>query len=476
MWETRVYIDNTEIGAQNSLCVPHVYDLTDNISTGAHRITILVDNTVKINIGHSYGGNLWTHAITEQTQTDWNGIIGRIELIATPKVWIDSVKTFPDLSNNFTLVKVTVRNASGISVTGTLDAADLPDGGSVNNVPFSISGAKTEVEIEIPFGTSPRLWDEFTPELHKLLITISAGGTISSSSYADTQTNGFGIREFCAVNKKFEINNRITFLRGKVDSAVFPLTGYPPMTVDEWRTRLGILTNYGINHVRFHSWCPPEAVFQAADELGVMLQIEPPIWDGYGELSDDPALTNFIATEANKIVNVYGNHPSFCLMSMGNELGDGTDPFLSEIVGQLQIKDSRHVYTSTTHPANTNRIDDYFVSAATSLGPTRGHWPFYDFSNRLTVIDRPYISHELGQPAMYPDYNEISKYTGHLKPRFLETFRQRLDDHHMLNMAEDFRLASGALLVEIYKENIEAQLRTPNVAGFQLLDLQDFRN
>ena len=198
--------------------------------------------------------------------------------------------------------------------------------------------------------------------------------------------------------------------------------------------------------------CPPEAVFTVADEFGLMLQVEPPIWDGYGELIDDSALTNFIAAEANRIIDVYGNHPSFCLMSMGNELGDGSDPFLNEIVGQLQAKDNRHVYTSTTHPANTNRIDDYFVSAATSF---RGQWPFYDFSNRVSVIDRPYISHELGQPAMYPDYNEISKYTGHLKPRYLEVFRQRLDDNHMLDMAEDFRLASGALLVEIYPLTVE---------------------
>ncbi len=474
MWETKVFVDDTEIGTQNSLCVPHIYDLTDNISTGAHRITILVDNTVKINIGHSYGGNLWAHAISEETQTCWNGVIGRIELISTPKVWIDSVKTFPDLNNNFTLVKVTIGNASGGNVTGTINAVDLPDGGSVNNFPFSVSGAKTEVEIEVPFGASPRLWNEFSPELHEMQLTLSAQSVSGGKEWTETKTNKFGIRKFRAVNKKFEINDQITFLRGKVDSAVFPLTGYPPMTVSEWRRNFGILTNYGINHVRFHSWCPPEAVFTVADEFGMMLQVEPPIWDGYGELIDDPALTNFIAAEANRIVDVYGNHPSFCLMSMGNELGDGSDPFLNEIVDQLQIKDDRHVYTSTTHPANINRIDDYFVAAATTLGPARGAWPFYDFSNRLSVIDRPFISHELGQPAMYPDYNEISKYIGHLKPKHLEVFRQRLDDNHMLDLAEDFRLASGALLVEIYKENIEAQLRTANVAGFQLLDLQDY--
>jgi len=211
-----------------------------------------------------------------------------------------------------------------------------------------------------------------------------------------------------------------------------------------------------------------------ADEMGFMLHIEPPLWDGYGLVGSIPERAAFILKEADRIVETYGNHPSFCLMSMGNELGDGTDPYLAYLLDYLQKKDPRHLYTSTTHPVGMERKDDYFIAAATPKGTCRGILPFSDYREILKDLKRPLIAHELGQPAMYPDYNEIEKYTGHLKPRYLIEFRKSLEQNHMLHQSEDFVQASGALLVEIYKENIEAQLRTPNSAGFELLDIQDY--
>ncbi len=205
-----------------------------------------------------------------------------------------------------------------------------------------------------------------------------------------------------------------------------------------------------------------------------MLHIEPPLWDEYGLVGSIPERAAFILKEADRIVETYGNHPSFCLMSMGNELGDGTDPYLDYLLDYLQKKDPRHLYTSTTHPVGMERKDDYFIAAATPKGTCRGILPFSDYHEILKDLKRPLIAHELGQPAMYPDYNEIEKYTGHLKPRYLIEFRKSLEQNHMLHQSEDFVQASGALLVEIYKENIEAQLRTPNSAGFELLDIQDY--
>jgi len=191
-------------------------------------------------------------------------------------------------------------------------------------------------------------------------------------------------------------------------------------------------------------------------------------------VGSDIKRAKFILDEVDRIVDTYGNHPSFCLMSIGNELGKGDDPYLAYLVDYLKKKDPRQLYTSTTHPAGLERKDDYFVAAGTQKGVARGIRPFGDFRGELEGFSRPFIAHELGQPAMYPDYNEIVKYTGHLKARNFEAFKKSLAENDMLDLAEDFRRSSGNLLVEIYKENIEAQLRTPTVAGFQLLQLQDF--
>ena len=491
MWETKVYVDGNYVGTEDSLCVPHVYNLTDFLSPGKHIITILVDNTVKVNIGHSLAPLLWAHAITEETQTDWNGIIGRIELIATPKIWIDSVQTYPDFEKKVTKVKVTIGNITGEKVDGKINLEDLTDEVSVSNIPFSANEKETVIEANLPFGKNPTLWGEYSPKLHELKVTlegrcpqrpnthpknkVDGDGDPPTRNVDDLKTIQFGLRDFRAAGHHFKLNGRKIFLRGKLDCAIFPLTGYPPMNVEEWKRMFNIYKDYGLNHVRFHSWCPPEAAFVAADELGIILQPENPLWDGHGLIGSDSERAAFILAEANRIVDTYGNHPSFCFMSMGNELGDGRDPFLTYLVDYLKKKDSRRLYTATSHPPKEDREnDDFFVGAGTSKGVARGINPFKDFSAKLEHLKRPIIAHEIGQPAIYPNYKEIPKYTGHLKPRNLEAFKKSLEKNNMLDLADDFQKASGKQAVEIYKENIEAQLRTTNVAGFHLLDLQDF--
>jgi beta-galactosidase len=472
LWESQVWIDGSYVGMQDSLSTPHVHDFPEALSPGKHRLTIRIDNTVKVNIGHSRGGMLWTHAITEETQTNWNGIIGRIELHASPLVRIESIQAFPDLENKRTRVRVNVANDTGGVIAGTLDATVSENGGSVRGVAFSVAASSTVVELQVPFGLDPGLWAEFSSVLHDLEVTLVA--RVGDEERRDSSSIRFGLREFRADGSHFALNGRRLFLRGNVDCAIFPLTGYPPMDVETWLQRFRVRVDHGMNHVRFHSWCPPEAAFAAADSLGVVLQVEPPLWDGHGLVGSDRERAVFILREADRIVDAYGNHPSFCMMSLGNELGDGSDPYLRYLVDYLRKKDSRHLYTSTTHPPDLDRADDFFVGAGTDRGPVRGLRPFGDFRGFLEEYDRPFVTHEVGQPAMYPDFDEIEKYTGHLKPRNLIAFGESLENQGMLHLAEEFRRASGRLLVEIYKENIEAQLRTPNVAGFQLLDLQDF--
>ncbi len=467
-WETTVYVDGAHTSVQNSLSTPHIHDLTRLLSPGKHRITIHVDNTVKINIGHTFGNMLWPHALSEETQTNWNGIIGKLDLISTSPVWIRDLQAYPDHEKESLRITVKLGNSTGRIMNGTIELSLDPDGSRLKDQSFAFSGTDTLLELHLPLGDKTRYWDEFDPQLYTLRARID---TRYGTDQRSVQT---GLRDFEADGQHFVLNGRKIYLRGKVCSALFPLTGYPPMSVSRWREIFQIYKEYGLNHLRCHSWCPPEAAFRAADEMGFMLQVEPPLWDGYGLVGSIPERAAYILKEAGRIVDTYGNHPSFCLMSMGNELGDGTDLYLAYLLKYMQNKDPRHLYTSTTHPAGTERKDDYFVAAATHKGVCRGINPFTDYRDQLEDLERPLITHELGQPAMYPDYNQIHKYSGHLKARNLDVFRQSLEEKGMINQAGDFTKASGALLVVFSKENIEAQLRTPNSAGFQLLDIQDY--
>lgn len=471
-WESRVWVDGRPQGSQNSLCAPHEYDLSDALTPGKHRLTISIDNRLKIDVGQ-HG-----HSVSEHTQTNWNGIIGRIELVASEPVWIESVQVYPDVAKQTAHVRATVVNGTKKPLAGALAVEARPEkeaaGRSVAQAsqPFRAEPGRTPVELDLPMGSDVQLWDEFTPNLYTLTASLGRG---------DRKHVSFGMRQFGTKGTQFAVNGRPTFLRGTLECCIFPRTGYPSMDVEAWTRICKILKSYGLNHLRFHSWCPPEAAFVAADRCGVLLHVETPLWVD-GPISDNAARIEFIRAEFLRILDTYGNHPSFCLMCMGNELGGGEDPLLQELVATGHQHDSRHLYTCSTRPTKPQTGDDYFIIHKTPQGPLRGEGRFYsetpnsqlDYRNALAGYTLPVVSHEIGQWTIYPNFAEISKYTGVVWPRNFELIRESLEAHHLLDQAPDFVRASGKLMLLLYREEIEASLRTPGFAGFQLLDMRDF--
>lgn len=497
-WETRVWVDDKAVGTRDSLSVPHVYDLSESASPGQHRLTIRVDNSSIHNIGE------WCHAVTETTQTNWNGIIGRIALAASDPVWVESVQVYPDLKKNTADVVVTIGNRTGQAGDGTLTllATPVPNPEKEpNDAKHAARTASTNVTIgkqrqmrftvALPMGSDMPLWDEFFPTLFELTASLCA--RVGGESIADAKRVSFGMREFRTSGTQFVVNGRPTFLRGTLECCIFPRTGYPPMDVEAWGRIFRIARSYGLNHIRFHSWCPPEAAFAAADRAGFMLHVETPLWidhwmkpeqskdmGGWGAapkpFGQDPKVVQFIEAEFDRILDLYGNHPSFCMLCMGNEIG-GDFAVLERIIQRGQRKDPRHMYSCST-ARNHMPADDFYVTHQSKKGPVRGlrggSSTDWDFRSAVAPVRVPIVSHEIGQWAVYPNFDEMKKYTGHLRPRSFEVFRDDLAAHHMLDQAGDFVRASGALAVLLYKEEMEAALRTPGLGGFQLLDLHDF--
>ena len=475
-WETQVWIDDREIGVRNSLISPQTHDVTSAVTPGEHRLTIRVDNTVKIDIGG------WGHSITDETQTNWNGIVGRMELRASDPVWIEALDAFPDVEKRLARVRATVGNATGAPVSGSLRLKATEGATRVEGTKaFEAAGEHTTVEIDLALGDAVRLWDEFSPTLYHLTASLEATG--GARKLSDERRVTFGMREFGRKGTQFVMNGRPIFLRGTLECAIFPRTGYPPTDVASWRRICDIAKSYGLNHLRFHSWCPPEAAFAAADEAAFMLQVETPLWVG-NAVDADPKRAEFIQAEVDRILDCYGHHPAFCMLSMGNELllGGADSTWLQKLVDHCRQKDPRHQYTCCTSPYDARRNDDYFVSHFGPGGALRGAGRLnsdrpstdFDYSRAIAGADRPIIAHELGQWAMYANFEEIPKYTGPLKPRNFEVYRESLARHGMLDEAEAFRKSSGELIVRLYREEIEDCLRTPGLPGFQLLDVHDF--
>ncbi len=479
-WETQVWVNNKKVGMQNSLSTAHQYDVTSLLSPGKNTLTIRVDNRVK-----AIDPGMNAHSISDHTQSNWNGIVGGMKLISTPLISVKKVEVFPDVNAKKAIVTVWVENKTEhqkeivLYFSAESFNSEIKQKITSKSSIQKVDAGVTKLSIPLEMGDEVLLWDEFTPNLYRLNVSLN-----SDAGNQEKQLD-FGMREFKPKGTRFAINGRPIFLRGTLESSIFPITGYPSTNVEDWVRILKICKSYGLNHMRFHSHCPPEAAFIAADKLGVYLQVECGSWANSGSsLGDGKPIDKWLYKEADRILEAYGNHPSFCMMAYGNEpAGEKQGQYLSDFVSYLKKKDSRRVYTGGAGWPFLKAYDFYNNAAPRIQGWGQGLNSIinkeapkttYDFKDIVDKIDMPYISHEIGQWCAYPNFKEIKKYTGVLKPKNFEIFQETLNTNNLGDLADSLLLASGKLQVLCYKADIEAALRTPGFAGFQLLDLHDF--
>lgn len=471
--ETTVWVNNKKVGMQNSLSVPHVYDLTDYIKAGKPcNIAIRIDNRIKeINVGPD------SHSITDQTQGNWNGIVGRLELQAIPKIHFDDIQIYPDLAGHKASIRIKIQSpvSQKSSITLAAGSFNTNQKDSINPLTRIVPLHKGEnnVTLELPMGDHFLTWDEFTPALYRLSVQLTSGKQI------DTRIVEFGMREFNIKGKWFYINGRKIMLRGTVENCDFPLTGYPPMDEASWERVFRICRQYGLNHMRFHSYCPPEAAFKAADRVGFYLQPEGPSWPNHGpKLGLGQPIDKYLMDETIAMSQQYGNSPSFCMMACGNEPSGRWVAWVSKFVDYWKGTDSRRVYTgaSVGNSWQWQPHNQYHVKAGARGLDWKNAMPesCSDYRSKIDTVRQPYLSHEMGQWCAFPDFNEIRKYTGVNKAKNFEIFRDILADNDMASEAHDFMMASGKLQVLCYKNEIEKTLRTPDYAGFQMLALNDY--
>ncbi len=496
---TRVLVDGGLIGEQDHLAVPHHY-LLPELEPGEHVLTVCVDNT-----GYPTRGG---HLTSPDTQSNWNGITGEISL-KTARVLVMNlrVRCAPDLRS----IRVAAEVYGGEGRTAELRVP----GAEPVRVP--VRGGAIDGELPLPAGMA--LWDDLHPNLHTLQVTV------------DGETFGtvFGLRHFHAEGRRLLCNGREIFLRGKHDALLFPRTGYAPTDAGTWRDVMRTARAYGINHYRFHTCCPPEAAFIAADELGIYMEPEIPFWGTVadeGEEGYDPKERAWLIREGFSMLRAYGHHPSFVMLSMGNELW-GSKKALNRMLADYRAYDPDKLYISgsnnfqfapdilpeedvfvgvrfsrdrlirgsyamcdapqgivqVTEPESVRNYDGMIVPEGDGGGQASGR-VLIQYGTGVREVDAqsagelvpqvPVIAHEAGQYEFYPDFTEIGKYTGPLKARNFEVFRERLRAAGLWEDHERFFVSAGKLAIACYRREIETFLRTRELAGFQLLDLQDF--
>jgi len=455
-WQTTVWVDGQSFPPNDSLIAPHLTDL-GLLAPGRHRLTIRIDNRTQLPaLGHMVDG----HSVSDSLGATWNGVAGRIELIATAPVWIADAQAFPDVAKKSALIKVRIGNATGQPGSGTILAGS-------QSTPVTWDTAGGQAEIEIPLGTGAKTWDEFHPNLQRLRVILQGAGA------GDSIPLVFGLREITHDDKNLLLNGHPLNLRMTHDGGDFPLTGFPATDAASWKKIIKVCQAYGLNGIRFHSWCPPEAAFAAADELGFYLQPECGMWNDFGS----PAMQQRLDEETARVLQAFGNHPSFILFSPGNEPRN-YQRVTPQWAAASYEKDSRRLYSTGTGWSDPSQVNgpQYACLVAFNRAQLRNAsgWFGRDYRQAVENVHIPVLAHEVGQWCAYPDFSVIKKFTGYLRPGNYDIFQYLAEQEGVLGQNRDFAWASGRFQIECYKEEIEANLRTPGLAGFQLLDLHDY--
>ena len=475
---SELWIDGEKIGRQIiELSAPHIYDLTGRLTPGRHTFTFRIDNRNLLNIDTMASG------YSIDTQGYWNGIIGRIELQCEEFFHVENVQVYPYETG----IDVKLVQISDVYSPTERRSADFelsvitPSGKVLDKIVYKrqMFNSRQVEYFKYEIGDI-QYWDEFDPALYTLKVKSVCRGVSAEKIVR------FGMRMIKSENKQILLNNKPISLRGTTDCAIYPITGYPPTDIETWRKNFTIIKSYGLNHVRFHAWCPPENAFNAADELGIYVSVEMPLWLNRDvcalELGEDPIHRQYYTQEAVTISKTYGNHPSFIMFSNGNE-NMGDFELLDDITTQIKAYDKRRIYTLTSnfdHPVlpcedylcafeaggNRVRIQTMQDEAAKST--------CIDYGKAVEDVPVPVISFEVGQYCVYPDVDIIERYTGNMLPVNFDAIKKNMVKKGVYKRLGKYIKASGDLAVKLYKEDIECALRTKGFGGFGLLSLCDY--
>lgn len=510
---------------QGTLSTPYIFELT-GAAPGEHEFTFLSDNSYP---GMPKAAICYSSAATDETQTNWNGILGECSMYTRPQNFIDSLRVYPravkkeekNKAGGYVLdvcvelapgAKKVYKDAKIILQSEALAAGELEDTQTLTEI-ISYSGeglaeAGTDKEEnpktmeiwfrDLPLRENVKLWDEDEGNLYEMAVTLDNGMSAEDKggSTAECRTR-FGIRSFGDNGSgRLALNGRAIFLRGEANCAEYPETGHPPMTIPEWKEMLLKYRSYGINFVRFHSHCEPEAAFAAADELGMLLQPELSHWDPKDAFGTEESYRYYRA-ELVDLLKTYANHPSFVMLTLGNELQaqDEGRERMRELVRTAKRMDPTRLYANGSNAfygeEGCDPESDFYTSQSCKDVVIRGtfsgmrgylneNYPSADrtYDEAMAEIrkeyQKPVFSFEVGQFEVLPDFEDLESFHGISDPVNLKLIKKRVEERGLLPTWEKYVEATGELSRLAYREEIEAAMRTRELSGISLLGLQDF--
>ena len=464
-----------------SISTPYVFEVTGMV-TGEDQFTFLSDNSYP---GWPRDAIVYSSAASDETQTNWNGLLGYVRIRVEEPDFISAVRVwYPDEEND---VRVQVELSLSGDWEGEVRLSSPALAGDAVVQERLKAGRRELWYFNLSLGKNVKYWDIEEGNLYPLTVALDG---------MEPKTVTFGVRDFRAQDGCLTLNGRRFFLRGEANCAVFPETGYIPMDAETWKDIIRRYQAYGVNCLRFHSHCPPEAAFTAADELGMLMQPELSHWNPNDAFSSDEA-RRYYETELLQILKTLANHPSFVMLTFGNELhADAAGhAFMDHLLERAKAFDSTRLYANGSNPhygslgpdpasgfytSSDDRGRQLRLTSADFKGMLNQEAPNArrNYDKAMSILredsDLPVFSFEVGQYEVLPDFDEIHAFQGIVRPDNFRHIHAKVIEKGLEKDWKRMVEATGESALLCYRAEVEAALLTREFSGISLLGLQDF--
>jgi len=470
---------------------PFVVTLDDWIRPGeTNELIIAVSNTRGDRSG----------SVVRGYQDRSGGIYRSVNLKVAGRARIADCHVYPRESN--TKLRWRIELAGRLRTGDTLDWAvrDPVSNLVVGSGTYPVS-KKTVTWDSETFGL--REWSDRQPNLYRIELKLLDGQTVM-----DELTQMLGLRSLTRDGSRLRLNGRHVMLRGTTDLAYFPLTCTPPPDVASYRAMIRELKRIGFNWIRCHTWVPSEEYMQAADELGMMLQVEPPVarqWvcnDEHVMLTPTGTITE---DEWVDVMRCCRKHPSVVIYCCGNEevLDDAKIEVLARRAEMLREHVPDALFSPQEYlrgveseympgelgndaadkpfrhnPRRLDRVREYsdvfgsFAMGYLSYISSRGDWRVLD--EWMSVYRRPILSHEIGILGHYLSLDLEHRYEGsRTGTELFASIRRNLEAAGLLDRAALYYKNSCAWARSLRKHCTENARLCRNLAGYDYLSAID---
>lgn len=399
----RVFVNGIYVGMHRGGSTPFYCEIGEVLERD-NRIVIVSDSTRRP-----------TQVPTENT--DWfnyGGVYRDIEIIRVPKTYIKNFQVGLVPDGTYRHIEVEV------ALSDDTDAAAV----------FSIPELEIEGEILINggkgaavFTAQPELWSPENPKLYEVKLTCRMGktedsgkqeGAAEDAEYEDVVSDRIGFREICVKGREIFLNGKSVFLRG-ISAHEESISGGKALTDSERIENIRIAKELGCNFMRVAHYPHSERMAQLADELGIMLWEEVPVyWAIRFEreatyLDADNQLTELILRDYNRA--------SVIIWSVGNENLDSDErlKFMSGLATRAHALDrTRLVSAACLVNGEKNMIADRLADYLDVIGLNEYcGWYTPDFAALPALLensrpDKPVIVTEFGADALAGHHGTIS--------------------------------------------------------------------